>query len=221
MARNSRLDRLRRFGGDHLQAVEQRQAGLDAAHDDVDGVRKSVEKLVLAPLLEKRQQPARQAEAAGKAQRDGGRRPTLADEQPATNSTTPMTAGDDEELSASTRSGPACAMRIVSGGLLVSSCAAPRSPSACFRRCRGATSAWRARRARDRLGPRDARHALARLCARPTGSDRRKPRPGRRRRRRRGRRPRVVCMVPPVSRSSGRSTASAASSAAARRFSSP
>ena len=30
--------RLRRFAGDDLEAVEQRQARLDAAHDDVDGI---------------------------------------------------------------------------------------------------------------------------------------------------------------------------------------
>ena len=32
-------DRLVGIGGDQLEAVEQRQAGLDAANDDVDGVR--------------------------------------------------------------------------------------------------------------------------------------------------------------------------------------
>ena len=34
-----RRDRLLRLRGDDLQAVDQRQAGLDAAHDHVDGVR--------------------------------------------------------------------------------------------------------------------------------------------------------------------------------------
>ena len=61
------FQRLRRFGRDHLQAVKQRQAGLDAAHDDVDGVREGIEKLRFAALLQIGQEPARQSESAGKA----------------------------------------------------------------------------------------------------------------------------------------------------------
>ena len=72
------LDRLLRVERDDLQAVEQRQAGLDAAHDHVDAVREMVEEFLFAALLEKRQQPARQAEGGGKAdaeRRQQARRP--------------------------------------------------------------------------------------------------------------------------------------------------
>ena len=51
------LDRLLGILGDDFQAVDQRQAGLDATDDDIDGVRKHFEKARLAPLLEKRNQP--------------------------------------------------------------------------------------------------------------------------------------------------------------------
>ncbi len=57
------LQRLRRVGGDHLDRSEQRQAGLDAAHDDVDGVGQRLRETPFAALLEKVQEPARQAEA--------------------------------------------------------------------------------------------------------------------------------------------------------------
>ena len=57
------LDRLGRVGGDDAQAVEQRQTGLDAAHDDVDGIGKCLQELGLAPLLEELEQPERQAAA--------------------------------------------------------------------------------------------------------------------------------------------------------------
>ena len=46
MRRNSRAHRLGRLACDDAQAVAERQAGLDAAHDDVDGVRKLVDELV-------------------------------------------------------------------------------------------------------------------------------------------------------------------------------
>src|SRR5204862_2379683 len=65
------LRRLGRLQRDDLQAIEQRQAGLDAAHDDVDGIGKRVEELVLAALLEKRQHPEWKTGAGGKA---GGER---------------------------------------------------------------------------------------------------------------------------------------------------
>jgi hypothetical protein len=53
--------RLGRLVGDDLDRVQQRQAGLDATDDDVDRVRERVEKLVLAALLEEREQPHRKA----------------------------------------------------------------------------------------------------------------------------------------------------------------
>ena len=59
------LERLGRVGGNHLDRFEQRQAGLDAAHDDVDRVGKRLQKRLLAARLEKAQQPARQPEARG------------------------------------------------------------------------------------------------------------------------------------------------------------
>ena len=42
-------------GGDDLDRFEQRQAGLDAANDDVDGVRQRLEKVLFAAFLEKAQ----------------------------------------------------------------------------------------------------------------------------------------------------------------------
>ena len=56
MARNSLL-RARCVAGDDPHAFEQRQAGLDAAHDDVDGVGKPLQELGLATLLEELEQP--------------------------------------------------------------------------------------------------------------------------------------------------------------------
>src|SRR5262245_55598054 len=52
------LDRLRRIVGDDPDAFKQRQPGLDAAHDDVHGIGKRVEKLALAALAQEAQQPA-------------------------------------------------------------------------------------------------------------------------------------------------------------------
>ena len=43
---NSERDRLLRLARDDLQAVDQRQAGLDAADDDVDGVGEFVAELL-------------------------------------------------------------------------------------------------------------------------------------------------------------------------------
>jgi hypothetical protein len=60
------LERLGRVGRDDAQAVEERQAGLDAAHDNVDGIRKGRDEFVLAPLLEETQHPEWQAERPGK-----------------------------------------------------------------------------------------------------------------------------------------------------------
>jgi len=44
--------RLLRLGGDHAQAVAERQAGADAAHDHVHGVRQLLGEALDAPLLE-------------------------------------------------------------------------------------------------------------------------------------------------------------------------
>ena len=63
---NSLLHRLLRLVRDDAQAIAERQARLDAAHDDVDGVGEIVQELVLPPLLQKAEEPARDAEAAGK-----------------------------------------------------------------------------------------------------------------------------------------------------------
>src|SRR5258707_9183829 len=52
----------RSIGGHHLDRFEQRQTGLDAAHDDVDGVGQRLQERLFAALLEKAQDPARQAE---------------------------------------------------------------------------------------------------------------------------------------------------------------
>ena len=175
------LHRLRRLGRDHLQAVEQRQAGLDAAHDDVDGVGEGVEEFRLAPLLQERQQPARQAEGAGKAERGGDEQAGADDQSRPGTSTTPMPRRDQQELP----------LRPVQAGLrdahrerhvlalLVALleflerllddvaarlrlCRATRAPPA---------PPWR-------RSP-----CASRLAARPTGSDRRIPRPRRRPRR--------------------------------------
>ena len=51
------------FARDDAEALVQRQARLDAAHDHVDGVGELVGELVLAPLRQAGEHPARQAEA--------------------------------------------------------------------------------------------------------------------------------------------------------------
>ena len=61
------LDRLGGLGGDDLDAIVERQAGLDAADDDVHGVGELVEELVHAALAQEIHHPARQAEKAGDA----------------------------------------------------------------------------------------------------------------------------------------------------------
>ena len=65
---NSERDRLLRFRGDHLQAVDQRQAGLDAAHDHVDGVGEFVAELPQAALALEVHEEMRQQDAAGDAE---------------------------------------------------------------------------------------------------------------------------------------------------------
>ena len=45
IALNSLRQRLRCVGGDHLDRIEQRQAGLDAAHDHVDRVGQSLQEI--------------------------------------------------------------------------------------------------------------------------------------------------------------------------------
>ncbi len=66
------LERLGRVAGDDTHAVEQREAGLDAAHDDVDRVGKRHQELRLAPLLEILEQPHRQAEGGRERHGEGG-----------------------------------------------------------------------------------------------------------------------------------------------------
>ncbi len=56
---------LRRFPGDDLHAVGERQTRLDAAHDDVDGVGKLDQEFGLTALDHARKYPARQTEPAG------------------------------------------------------------------------------------------------------------------------------------------------------------
>ena len=66
MARNSLFSGSGASAATTLIEFEQRQAGLDAAHDDVDGVGQRLEELLFAALLQEAQHPARQAEAGGK-----------------------------------------------------------------------------------------------------------------------------------------------------------
>ncbi len=68
MMRNSDFNGSLRLACDDAQAIAERQAGADAAHDDVDGVRQLEDELVDAALPEIAQHPARQADAA----REGG-----------------------------------------------------------------------------------------------------------------------------------------------------
>src|SRR5262249_27848843 len=76
------LHRLRGVAGDDLEAVAERQACLDAAHDHVDRVGEPLNELPLAPLLEEAQHPARQAESGRKAYAEGGWYPRARDERP-------------------------------------------------------------------------------------------------------------------------------------------
>src|SRR5262249_33509683 len=65
-----RFDRLRCLGHDHLDAVEQRQSGLDAADNNVNGIGEMVEELRLAAFPQICQQPTRDAKRSGEA-KDG------------------------------------------------------------------------------------------------------------------------------------------------------
>ena len=98
MARNSLRTGSGGVGGDQLEAVEQRQAGLDAANDDVDGIRKRVEKFRLAALLQKPQHPERQAEAGGKAEAERRRAVRRRTDIATTKRDDAENAGDDHEL---------------------------------------------------------------------------------------------------------------------------
>ena len=80
MALNSLLSGSGEFGCDHLDRLEQGKAGLDAAHDDVDGVGQRPQELLLAALLEKAQDPARQAEAGAEGHH-GAAQQAAADEE--------------------------------------------------------------------------------------------------------------------------------------------
>src|SRR5262249_27209910 len=60
-----RLHWLVGFDSDHLQAIEQWEAGPYAAHDDVDSVHKGMEEFRFAALLQVREQPAWNTEGAG------------------------------------------------------------------------------------------------------------------------------------------------------------
>ncbi len=65
--------RLRRFAGDDAQTIAERQAGLDAADDDVDGVGKFSDEFLHAALRQKAQQPIRQPDAGDDARADSDR----------------------------------------------------------------------------------------------------------------------------------------------------
>src|SRR5829696_2468239 len=73
--------RLLGLAGDHAHAVAERQPGLDAAHDHVDGVRKLLQEGLDAAILKIAEKPARKAEPA--------------DEDPAPGDD--RVAGDDEQ----------------------------------------------------------------------------------------------------------------------------
>ena len=58
-----------RLGGNDLHGVGHRQAGLQAAHHDIDGVGEIVEEYLLAALAQITEEPARQAEHTDRASR--------------------------------------------------------------------------------------------------------------------------------------------------------
>ena len=66
------LERFGSLAGDHAHAFQKRQASLDTAHDDIDSVRKCVQELCFAALLQVFQHPNRQATAGGKAKAQRG-----------------------------------------------------------------------------------------------------------------------------------------------------
>ncbi len=166
-------------GGDQLEAVEQRQAGLDAAHDDVDGVREIVEEFRLAPLLEKRQHPERQAAARREAEAERRQQSQARCTIATTNAPTPSTAAVTMKRRFD-QSSPACVSRTDSGGRLAffrRSSISLSVPSTCSRR-----DFWRRRAT---AAPRSARSARRSPCAAPLsarrrGMDRRTPTPRRR-----------------------------------------
>ncbi len=179
MSRNSDLQRLGRLDRDHFHAVEQRQAGLDAAHDDVDRIRKRLREIRLRGASSE----TTAASAAGRRRRQS--RATAAtsrpvpDRKPRTNIAQPDDRRRSSRIAVSTRSGrPArCgprAARLVA--LLVALLEFLErgfdDVAAGFLRS--------ARYARQRFRSWRRSPCAARLCARRTGSGRRKPRPRRR-----------------------------------------
>ena len=140
-------ERLGRVGGDHLDRFEQRQAGLDAAHDDVDGVGSAAQEFLLAALL----QEARDSSAAGRSRRRSRALPRPGFRRPRTASPgrppRPRTAGYRSRSCCGVQSRPACPRRALSADACAPSGGAHRAPSAssstCLRRERWDLSAWR------------------------------------------------------------------------------
>src|SRR5207344_1412017 len=91
-----RAYRFQRLGSDDPQRIAERQAGFDAADDDVDGVGEPVDELRLAPFFEIRQDPARQAEAGGEAEQHRGDRADIEEVRPRKYDDTERGADDDE-----------------------------------------------------------------------------------------------------------------------------
>src|SRR5205085_2443278 len=65
---------------DDAHRIEERQAGLDAADDDVDRIRKVPEEFRVAALAQIGQNPERQPERGGEAERGRGERTSAAQE---------------------------------------------------------------------------------------------------------------------------------------------
>ena len=105
---NSLADRLRRLAGDDGQALDQRQARLDAAHDDVDGVGELVDELGLPALGEAGQDPARQAPGAdeGPEQRHDDRQVGRRQPDARPTSDAAADAGDPERARRDVEAGP-------------------------------------------------------------------------------------------------------------------
>src|SRR6185312_876223 len=64
-------DRLLRFRSNDLQAVDQRQTGLDAAHDDVDGIGEFLRKTLEPPVTPEADVEMGQQQSRGQAEPDG------------------------------------------------------------------------------------------------------------------------------------------------------
>ena len=135
---------------DDAEAVAERHAGADAAHDHVHGVRQLLDELLDAALAQEAEDPVRQADSRRRKRPPSRQRSGSPSEGAATSpATTPSTALTMIEGASSSRSGPARAIfvsRVTLSRLLWRA-------SISFRLWPPARGGWRWRARRDRASP--------------------------------------------------------------------